>query len=185
MGSSVKSDNFTASTHRSHAHTTLSGDENQYLHGLVFCTIHAHSHQFSTKLNNVNFTAHLMRVGSSAKSDNFTAYDTPIKHLQHCPVTRTNIFGGHHVPICICTASPQAIPSGRVGPIAPVQDPNFDKYHADTLRGMWWPHKVLIIVAGQCVCVWSGCLSCAIATFSTWPALIKCAVKLTLFVQFR
>ena len=35
------------------------------------------------------------------------------------------------------------------------------------------------------VCVWSVCLSCEIVTFSTWPALIKCAVKLTLFFQFR
>ena len=60
---------------------------------------------------------------------------------------------GHHVPLCTCTASPQASPSGRVGPIAPGQDPDFDKQHADTHTGMWWPHKVLILVAGQCVCV--------------------------------
>ena len=51
------------------------------------------------------------------------------------------------------TASPQAIPSGRVGQIAPGQDPDFDKQHADTHRGMWWPHKELILIAGQCVCV--------------------------------
>ena len=53
----------------------------------------------------------------------------------------------------ISTASPQAIPSGRVGPIAPGQDPDFYKQYADTHRGMRWPHKVLILVAGQCVCV--------------------------------
>ena len=94
-----------------------------------------------------------MRVGSSVKSDNFTAYDTPITHTQHCPVTRSNTLCGHHVPLCTCTASPQAIPSGRVGPIAPGQDPDFDKQHSDMHRGMWWPHRVLILVAGQCVCM--------------------------------
>ena len=40
----------------------------------------------------------------------------------------------------------------KSGPIAPGQDPDFDKQHADTHRGMWWPLKVLILVAGQCVC---------------------------------
>ena len=40
----------------------------------------------------------------------------------------------------------QAIPPGRVGPIAPGQGPDSDKQHAETLcmlhRGTWWPHKV-------------------------------------------
>ena len=46
--------------------------------------------------------------------------------------------------------------------------------------------QVLILVAGQCcVRVWSVCLSCEIVTFAFDPALIKCAVKLTLFIQFR
>ena len=49
--------------------------------------------------------------------------------------------------------SPQAIPSGKVEPISPGQDPDFDQQHADTHRGMRWPHKVLILVAGQSVCV--------------------------------
>ena len=66
-----------------------------------------------------------MRVGSNVKSDNFTAYDTPITHIQH---------------------------SGKVEPIGPGQDPDFDKQHADTHRGMRWPHKLLILVAGQSVC---------------------------------
>ena len=35
----------------------------------------------------------------------------------------------------------------------PGQDPDFDKQHADKHRGMRWPHKVLILVAGQYVCV--------------------------------
>ena len=39
------------------------------------------------------------------------------------------------------------------GPISPGQDPDFDKQHADTHRGMWWPHNVFILVTGQCVCV--------------------------------
>ena len=73
-----------------------------------------------------------MRVGSNVKCDNFTANDTPITHTQHCPVTRINALCGHHGPLCTCTESPQAIPSGRVGPIAPGQDPDFDKQHADT-----------------------------------------------------
>ena len=60
-------------------------------------------------------------------------------HAQRCPVTRINTLCGHHVPLCTCTAFPQAIPSGRVGPIAPGHDPDFDKQHADTHRGMWWP----------------------------------------------
>ena len=94
-----------------------------------------------------------MRVGSNVKSDNFTAYDTPITHTQHCPVTRINTLCGHHVPLCTCKESPQTIPSGRVGPIAPGQDPDFDKQHADTHRGMRWPHKVLILVTGPSVCV--------------------------------
>ena len=88
-----------------------------------------------------------MRVGSSVK---ITAYDTPITHTHHCPVTRINTLCSHHVPLCTYTESPQAIPSGRVGAIVPGQDPDFDKQHADTHRGMWWPHKVLILVAGQC-----------------------------------
>ena len=126
-----------------------------------------------------------MRVGSNVKSDNFTPCDTPITHThtQHCPVTRINILCGHHVPLCTCTASPQAIPSGRVGPIAPCQDPDFDKQHADTHRGMWWPHKVLILVAGQCVCVFDRCVLAVKLTI--YPTLIKCAVQLKLFVQFR
>ena len=96
-------------------------------------------------------------------------------HTQHCPVTRINTLCGPHVLLCTCTASPQAIPSGRVGPITPGQDPDSDKQHADTHRGMWWPHKVLILVAGpMCLCD----LSCD-------PAMIKCAVKFTLLVQFR
>ena len=66
-----------------------------------------------------------------SKVTNFTAYDTPITHTQHCPVTRINTLCGHHVPLCTCKASPQAIPSGRVGQIAPGQDPDFDKQHAD------------------------------------------------------
>ena len=93
-----------------------------------------------------------MRVGSNENSDNFTDYDSQITHTQHCPVTRINTLCGHHVPLCTCTAYPQAIPSGRVGPIAPDQDPDFDKQHAVTHIGMCWPHKVLILVAGQCVC---------------------------------
>ena len=43
--------------------------------------------------------------------------------------------------------------SFRKSAIAPGQDPDFDKQHADTHRGMWWPLKELILVAGQCVCV--------------------------------
>ena len=65
--------------------------------------------------------------------------------------------------------SPQAIPSGKVEPISPGQDPDFDKQHADTHRGVRWPHKVLILVAGQSVCVWSVCLSYEIVIFSTLP----------------
>ena len=94
-----------------------------------------------------------MRVGSNVISDNFTAYDTPITHTQHCPVTRINTLCGHHMPLCTCTESPHAIPSGKVEPIVPGQDPDFDKQHADTYRGMRWPHKVLILIAGQSVCV--------------------------------
>ena len=106
-----------------------------------------------------------MRVGSNVKSDNFTAYDTPITHTQHCPVTIINTLCGHHMPLCTCTESPQAIPSGKVEPIAPGQDPESDKQYADTHRGMRWPHKVLILVAGQSVCVIG--VSKLIVTFST------------------
>ena len=72
----------------------------------------------------------------------------------HSPVTRINTLWGHHKPLCTCTESPQAIPSGKVEPISPGQGPDFyDKQHADAHRGMRWPHKVLILVAGNlCVC---------------------------------
>ena len=46
-------------------------------------------------------------------------------------MTRINTLRGHHVRLCTCTASPQAIPSGRVGQIVPSQDPDFDQQHAD------------------------------------------------------
>ena len=50
-----------------------------------------------------------------------------------------------------------------------------------------WPHWFSSLDnLCVCVCVWSVCLSYEIVTFFLlYPALIKCAVKLTLFVQFR
>ena len=57
------------------------GGEEPYLHMRTNCQ--------RNWMNNVNFTAHLMRVGSSVKSDNFTAY-TDHTHTQHCPATRIN-----------------------------------------------------------------------------------------------
>ena len=83
-----------------------------------------------------------MRVGSSVNFTSITHTHTHT-HIIHYPVTRINTLCGHQVPLCTCTASPQAIPSGRVGPIAPGQDPDFYKEHADTHRGMWWPHKII------------------------------------------
>ena len=128
-----------------------------------------------------------MRVGSNVKSDNFTAYDTPITHTHIIVQWRESI-------LCVATAClyahaeyPQAIPSGKVEPISPGQDPDFDKQHADTHRGMRWPHWFSSLDnLCVCVCVWSVCLSYEIVTFFLlYPALTKCAVKLTLFVQFR
>ena len=92
-----------------------------------------------------------MRVGSSVNSDNSHS----LRHTDH---THRALFSDAPCvattwPLYTCTVSPQAIPSGRVGPIAPGQDPYFDKQQADTHRGMWWPHSALILVAGQCVCV--------------------------------
>ena len=98
-----------------------------------------------------------MRVGSNVKSDNFTAYDTPITYTHSIVQCRESIP-------CVATTSLYAhaqslhrrflqekwnrFPQVRTG-----QDPDFDKQHADTHRGMRWPHKVLILVAGQSVCV--------------------------------
>ena len=130
-------------------------------------------------MNNVNLTTHLMRVGSRVKSDNFTAYDTPITHTQHCPVTRINTLCGHQVPLCTCKASPHVIPSGRVGPIAPGQVPDFDKQHADTVA----PQGIDSRRRTMCVC--DRCVEAVkLSLFLPDPALIKCAVKLTLFIQF-
>ena len=100
-------------------------------------------------------------------------------------MTIINIFCDHHMPLCTCTESPQAIPSGKVESISPGQDPDFDKQHADTHKDMRWPHKLLILVAGQSVCVIGVSKLWNCHFFLLDPALIKCAVKLTLFVQFR
>ena len=80
-----------------------------------------------------------MRVGSNVKSDNFTACDTPITHTQHASMHMHRVSTGD--------------PFRKVEPISPGQDPDFDKQHADTHRGMRWPpHGIDSRRWTMCVC---------------------------------
>ena len=95
-----------------------------------------------------------MRVGSNVKSDNFTAYDTPITHTHTALSSDENqyLVWPPHASMHMYRVS-TGDSFRKSGIDFPGQDPDFDKQHADMHRGMRWPHKVLILVAGQSVCV--------------------------------
>ena len=117
-------------THRSHTHTALSSDENQYLVWPPHASMHMHS---------------LHRRFLQEKWNRF-----PQVRIQ-------TLINSMRIRIEAC------------------QRPT--RYWFSSLDNLC-----------VCVCVWSVCLSYMyeiVTFFLLYPALIKCAVKLTLFFQFR
>ena len=116
--------------------------------------MHIHTHFQRNWINNVNFTAHLIRVGSIV---NFTVKT----HRSHKHVVQR----WESIPVL----TQWLVMWYRRG-----EEP-FMHIHTNfhRNRGTWWPHKVLIIVTGQIwtmLCVCDRCVvRCEIVTFDTWP----------------
>ena len=129
--------------------------------------MHIHTNFQRNWTNNVNFTAHLMRVRSSVTSDNSTAY-THRSHTHSIVQWRESI---PCVATCLYTHAQRLhmrflqdewdrLPQARIQTLI-----NSMRIRIEACGGptMYWFSLL------DNVCVGSVCLSCEIVTFSTWP----------------
>ena len=139
--------------------------------------MHIHTNFQRNWTNNANFTAHLIRTGPSRKSDNFIAW----RHRSHTQIVQR----WESIP-CGANACLYGYPHAVYQSLDPdlgQSVPLFLKEsHVEILcmcieacggHTRYWFSSL-----DNAVCVWSVCRK-------LWNCHIKCAVKLTLFVQFR